>query len=91
MKKYKTVDEFILDAKVIRDKLSSAGEIHMASELSEVIDHPWTFGSEALGEIGIALQQSKATAKRALTLPDQAFLDEIIHYFPHSSCYMLAH
>ena len=78
MKRYTTVDEFILDAKIICDKLSSAGEIQVAAELSEVIDHPWTFGSEALGEIGMALQKSKAVVKSTLNLSDQIFLDESI-------------
>jgi hypothetical protein len=78
MPKYTTIDDFIRDANIICDRITSQVSTEASSELSSVINHKWTFASEALGEIGNALKQARPIILQNMSKSDLAFLDEII-------------
>jgi len=75
---YTTVEDIIRDARIIRDRLASIGETEVSRELTEVIEHPWTFGSEALIEIGLALKNIRSNASARLQQDDVKLLDTLI-------------
>ena len=75
---YSTLDDITRAARSLRDKLVAVGEQDAARELTSVLQHPWTFRSEALMEIGMALEKTRPTAVAKLQVDDVQFLDVLI-------------
>ena len=74
----RTVADIIQGARKICDGLALAGEADAARELHEVIEHPWTFGSEALVEIGLALEDVRSACAEKLLSRHVELLDTLI-------------